>query len=158
MKEAYLAALSVPSLADKFGWCTRDAFYLTVNPVGIWHGIKEFAEGNPEEDAKNLVLGGTHMTARLYLVEECEKFRDYKKGTMLSKYPPAFDPTKTEILIAIGKAFELEQAKKACKNATQAGVTESSAYRSKIEELRLQLNEMCADKIAESESVAENGK
>ncbi|KAF3779903.1 Stachyose synthase [Nymphaea thermarum] len=106
MKEAYgasrvhlntfrlLEEKSVPSVVDKFGWCTWDAFYLTVNPVGVWHGVKEFAEGgvplrfliiddgwqsisldgeNPFEDAKNLVLGGTQMTARLYRFEECEK-------------------------------------------------------------------------------------
>ncbi|KAF3783135.1 Stachyose synthase [Nymphaea thermarum] len=132
MKEAYgasrvhlntfrlLEEKSVPSVVDKFGWCTWDAFYLTVNPVGVWHGVKEFAEGgvplrfliiddgwqsisldgeNPFEDAKNLVLGGTQMTARLYRFEECEKVRKYKKGTMLSNSSPAFDPAKPKMLI-----------------------------------------------------------
>lgn len=92
MKEAYSAVRihlntfrlleekAVPSLVDKFGWCTWDAFYLTVDPVGVWHGVKDFTEGgvqprfliiddgwqsistdgeNPFDDAKNLVLGGT---------------------------------------------------------------------------------------------------
>ncbi|XP_031486903.1 stachyose synthase [Nymphaea colorata] len=187
MKEAYGAARvhlntfrlleekSVPSLVDKFGWCTWDAFYLTVNPVGVWHGAKEFVEGgvplrfliiddgwqsisldgeNPFEDAKNLVLGGTQMTARLYRFEECEKFRKYKKGTMLSNSPPAFDPAKPKMLI--GKAIELEQAEKTCEKAIQAGVTELSGYLSKIKELRLQLHEMYAGKEQENEAIAES--
>ncbi|BAT86231.1 hypothetical protein VIGAN_04386300, partial [Vigna angularis var. angularis] len=78
---------TVPRIVDKFGWCTWDAFYLTVNPVGVWHGLKDFSEGgvaprfviiddgwqsvnfddeDPNEDAKNLVLGGEQMTARLH--------------------------------------------------------------------------------------------
>ncbi|KAM1508488.1 hypothetical protein ACFX10_017789 [Malus domestica] len=71
----------VPNLVDKFGWCTWDAFYLTVEPAGIWHGINEFTEAgvssrfiivddgwqsisfdeneDPNEDVKNLVLCGS---------------------------------------------------------------------------------------------------
>uniref|UniRef100_A0A3Q7EHL5 galactinol--sucrose galactosyltransferase n=1 Tax=Solanum lycopersicum TaxID=4081 RepID=A0A3Q7EHL5_SOLLC len=112
MKEAYtslrvylntfklLEEKSVPSLVDKFGWCTWDAFYLTVEPAGVWHGVKELSQGGvsprfliiddgwqsinfdhqePHEDAKNLVLGGTQMTARLHRLDEGEKFRKYKE-------------------------------------------------------------------------------
>ncbi|KAJ6680052.1 hypothetical protein OIU79_019713 [Salix purpurea] len=112
MKEAYsalrvhlntfklLEEKAAPSLVDKFGWCTWDAFYLTVEPAGVCHGLNDFVEGgvsprfiiiddgwqsinidgeNPCEDAKNLVLGGTQMTARLYRLDECEKFRKYRE-------------------------------------------------------------------------------
>ncbi|CAI0455171.1 unnamed protein product [Linum tenue] len=34
-----------PGIVDKFGWCTWDAFYLTVNPQGIWDGVKGLADG-----------------------------------------------------------------------------------------------------------------
>ncbi|KAF2316355.1 hypothetical protein GH714_041696 [Hevea brasiliensis] len=29
-----------PGIVDKFGWCTWDAFYLTVHPQGVWEGVK----------------------------------------------------------------------------------------------------------------------
>ncbi|KAJ6371885.1 hypothetical protein OIU77_002244 [Salix suchowensis] len=34
-----------PGIVDKFGWCTWDAFYLTVHPQGIWDGVKGLVEG-----------------------------------------------------------------------------------------------------------------
>ncbi|CAN1320629.1 Probable galactinol--sucrose galactosyltransferase 5 [Linum perenne] len=34
-----------PGIVDKFGWCTWDAFYLTVNPHGIWEGVKGLVDG-----------------------------------------------------------------------------------------------------------------
>ncbi|KAJ0979950.1 hypothetical protein J5N97_015424 [Dioscorea zingiberensis] len=37
--------VSVPSLVDKFGWCTWNAFYLTVEPVGVWQGVKNITGG-----------------------------------------------------------------------------------------------------------------
>jgi len=27
---------ALPAMADRFGWCTWDAFYLTVDPAGVW--------------------------------------------------------------------------------------------------------------------------
>ncbi|KAE8009322.1 hypothetical protein FH972_005766 [Carpinus fangiana] len=96
MKEAYgalrvhlntfrlLEEKTVPNLVDEFGWCAWDAFYLTVEPADVWHGMNEFTENgvpprflilddgwqsinldgeNPDEDAKNFVLGGIQMTA-----------------------------------------------------------------------------------------------
>lgn len=173
MKEAYSAVRvylntfrlieekSVPSLVDKFGWCTWDAFYLTADPVGVWHGVKDFAEGgvqpkfliiddgwqsisidgeNPLEDAKNLVLGGTQMTARLYRFEECNKFRSYKGGTMLGPNSPSFDPKRPKMLIA--KAIEVEQAEKARDKAIQSGVKDLSDFKSKIKEMKQQLDEI----------------
>ena len=87
----------VPDIVDRFGWCTWDAFYLTVDPVGVWQGVKEFVDGgcpprflivddgwqsinfdsqkNPLEGAKDLVLGGSQMTGRIYRFEECDKFK-----------------------------------------------------------------------------------
>lgn len=173
MKEAYSAVRvhlntfrlleekAVPSLVDKFGWCTWDAFYLTVDPVGVWHGVKDFAEGgvqprfliiddgwqsistdgeNPFDDAKNLVLGGTQMIARLYRFEECDKFRSYKGGTMLGPNAPSFDPKRPKMLIA--KAIEVEQAEKAHYKAIQSEVKDLSDFESKIKDLKQQLNEM----------------
>nr|DAD38303.1 TPA_asm: hypothetical protein HUJ06_008944 [Nelumbo nucifera] len=181
MKEAYSAARvhlnsfrlleekTVPALVDKFGWCTWDAFYLTVDPVGVWHGVKDFVEGgitprfliiddgwqsinldgeNPHEDAKNLVLGGTQMTARLYRFEECEKFRRYKAGTLLGPNAPSFDPKRPKMLIA--KAIELEQAEKARDKEIQAGVGDLSEINSKIEVLKQELTEMIGDENSAS--------
>lgn len=173
MKEAY-ASLRVhlntfrlleektpPNLVDKFGWCTWDAFYLTVEPVGIWHGVNEFAEGgvsprfliiddgwqsinldgeNPNEDTKNLVLGGTQMTARLHRLDECEKFRKYRGGSMLGSNAPKFDPKKPKMLIS--KAIELEHAEKDRDKAIQSGATDLSEFEAKIQSFKQELNAM----------------
>lgn len=34
-----------PGIVDKFGWCTWDAFYLTVNPDGVHKGVKCLVDG-----------------------------------------------------------------------------------------------------------------
>ncbi|KDP28281.1 hypothetical protein JCGZ_14052 [Jatropha curcas] len=171
MKEAYsalrvhlntfrlLEEKSVPSLIDKFGWCTWDAFYLTVEPSGIWYGVNDFVEGGvsprfviiddgwqsinydsekPNQDTKNLVLGGTQMTARLHRLDESEKFRKYKEGSMLGPNPPKFDPKKPKMLIS--KATELEHAEKELDKAKQSGVTDLSIFESKIQKLKKELD------------------
>ncbi|XP_030549491.1 stachyose synthase-like [Rhodamnia argentea] len=173
MKEAYgairvhlntfklLEEKTVPPLVDKFGWCTWDAFYLTVNPTGVWHGVREFAEGgvsprfliiddgwqsinhdgqDPNEDAKNLVLGGTQMTARLHRLDECEKFRKYRAGTMLGPGAPSFDPKKPKMLIA--KAIEVEHAEKDRDKAVQSGVKDLAELELKIEKLKRELDQL----------------
>ncbi|PSS06062.1 Stachyose synthase [Actinidia chinensis var. chinensis] len=184
MKEAYTALRvhlntfklleekSAPPLVDKFGWCTWDAFYLTVEPAGVWHGVKEFTDGglsprfiiiddgwqsisvdgeNPHEDAKNLVLGGTQMTARLHRLDEGEKFRNYKGGSLLSPNSPPFDPKKPKMLIS--KAIELEHAEKARDKAVQSGVTNLSQFESEIERLKQELNDMFGGEKKDSDSV-----
>ncbi|KAJ6338614.1 hypothetical protein OIU76_008142 [Salix suchowensis] len=171
MKEAYsalrvhlntfklLEEKTAPSLVDKFGWCTWDAFYLTVEPAGVWHGVNDFVEGgvtprfliiddgwqsintddgNPNEDAKNLVLGGTQMTARLHRLDDCEKFRKYKGGPMLGPNPPSFDPKKPKMLIS--KAIELEHAEKDRDQAIQSGVTDLSPFEARIQKLKQELD------------------
>ncbi|XP_027099625.1 stachyose synthase [Coffea arabica] len=171
MREAYAAVRvhlntfklleekSVPPIVNKFGWCTWDAFYLTVDPAGVWHGVKEFADGglsprfviiddgwqsinldgqNPHEDAKNLVLGGTQMTARLHRLDEGEKFRKYKGGSMLGANRPRFDPKKPKKLIS--KAIEIEQAEKARDKAGAA--SELRELESRMERLKNELEEM----------------
>ncbi|KAK4794992.1 hypothetical protein SAY86_012986 [Trapa natans] len=173
MKEAYsairvhlntfrlLEEKTVPSLVDKFGWCTWDAFYLTVDPIGIWHGVKEFSDGgvsprfiiiddgwqsinidgqDPDADAKNLVLGGTQMTARLYRFEECEKFRRYKGGSMTGPNAPTFDPKRPKMLIA--KAIEVEHAEKEFDKAALSGATDLSSYQMKVTKLKKELDAM----------------
>ncbi|KAK9995198.1 hypothetical protein SO802_024901 [Lithocarpus litseifolius] len=173
MKEAYSAVRvhlntfrlleekTVPNIVNKFGWCTWDAFYLTVEPAGIWHGVNDFVEGgvsprfliiddgwqsinldgeNPKEDTKNLVLGGTQMTARLHRLDECEKFRKYKGGSMLGPDAPSFDPKKPKMLIS--KAIELEHAEKDRDKAIQSGVTDLSGFEAKILKFKQELNEM----------------
>ncbi|KAL6223391.1 hypothetical protein ACLB2K_006778 [Fragaria x ananassa] len=183
MKEAYsalrvhlntfrlLEEKTVPNLVNKFGWCTWDAFYLTVEPVGVWHGVNEFVEGGVsprfliiddgwqsinmddedlKEDTKNLVLGGTQMTARLYRFEECKKFRNYKGGTMLGPDAPSFDPNKPKLLIA--KAIEIEHAEKDRDKALQSGITDLSLFETKIQKLKTELNEI----IGGGESSASN--
>uniref|UniRef100_A0A7N2N3I2 Stachyose synthase n=1 Tax=Quercus lobata TaxID=97700 RepID=A0A7N2N3I2_QUELO len=185
MKEAYsairihlntfrlLEEKTVPNLVDKFGWCTWDAFYLTVEPLGVWHGVNDFAEGgvsprfviiddgwqsinmdgeNPNEDTKNLVLGGTQMTARLHRLDECEKFRKYKGGSLLGPDAPSFDPKRPKMLIS--KAIELEHAEKYRDKAAQSGVTDLSEFERKIVKFKEELNEMFG---AEESSVSSPG-
>ncbi|KAG1365312.1 stachyose synthase [Cocos nucifera] len=187
MKEAYSSARvhlntfrlleekSLPPLVDKFGWCTWDAFYLTVDPLGVWHGMKDLAEGgvpprfliiddgwqsinldgdDPHEDAKNLVLGGEQMTARLYRFEECEKFRRYRGGSFLGPHARCFDPKKQkEILL---KALEIERTGKARSKAIQSRSTDLSSFDSKMEELRRELDQMLAEREDVSISVDGN--
>ncbi|KAJ7008146.1 hypothetical protein D5086_005271 [Populus alba] len=171
MKEAYsalrvhlntfklLEEKTVPSLVDKFGWCTWDAFYLAVEPAGVWHGVNDFVEGgvsprfliiddgwqsintddeNPNEDAKNLVLGGTQMTSRLHRLDECDKFRKYKGGSMLGPNPTSFDPKKPKMLIL--KAIEIEHAENDRDKAIQSGVTDLSPFETKIQKLKQELD------------------
>ncbi|XP_044501940.1 stachyose synthase [Mangifera indica] len=186
MKEAYsalrvhlntfrlLEEKQVPSLVDKFGWCTWDAFYLTVEPAGIWHGVKEFANGglsprfliiddgwqsinrddeDPNQDSKNLVLGGEQMTARLHRLNEGEKFRKYKRGSLLSPKAPSFDPNKPKMLIA--KAIELEHANKNRDKAIQSGVNDLSEYDSKIKKLQGELEQLFGEESSSSSSANE---
>lgn len=175
MKEAYsairvhlntfklLEEKSVPPIVNKFGWCTWDAFYLTVEPGGVWHGVKEFADGglsprfliiddgwqsinfdgqNPQEDAKNLVLGGSQMTARLHRLDEGKKFRNYRGGSMLNPNRLPFDPEKPKKLIS--KAIEIEHAEKALNKAAESGIstTDLSQFESKIQKLKKELDDM----------------
>ncbi|GMH02305.1 hypothetical protein Nepgr_004144 [Nepenthes gracilis] len=149
MKEAYsairvhlntfrlLEEKSTPSLMNKFGWCTWDALYLTVNPVGIWHGLNDFAQGglalrfliiddgwqsvnfdddHPRRDSRNLVLAGEQMTARLHRLDEGYKFRRYKRHSMLACCQ-SYNPTVPKTLIS--KAVEIKNAWK--QRATAAG-------------------------------------
>ncbi|KFK35650.1 hypothetical protein AALP_AA4G018400 [Arabis alpina] len=111
----------LPKIVDKFGWCTWDACYLTVDPATIWTGVKEFEEGgicpkfiiiddgwqsisfdgdhDLDKDAENLVLGGEQMTARLHSFKECKKFRNYKGGSFLATDASHFDPSKPKMII-----------------------------------------------------------
>lgn len=154
---------TVPGLVNKFGWCTWDAFYLTVEPKGVWQGVKEFSEGglsprfiiiddgwqsinfdgeNPKEDAENLVLGGTQMTARLYKLEEGNKFRKYRGGSLLGPDALPFDPKRPKILIS--KAIELEHAEKDLNRAIKSGITDLSDFEAKIQKVKEELNEIFA--------------
>lgn len=88
-----------PPIVDKFGWCTWDAFYLTVNPQGVMEGVKGFVDGgcppgfvliddgwqsiSHDEDpitkeGMNHTVAGEQMPCRLLKFEENYKFRDYK--------------------------------------------------------------------------------
>ncbi|KAK4483318.1 hypothetical protein RD792_010504 [Penstemon davidsonii] len=108
-----------PSIIDKFGWCTWDAFYLTVDPVGVWHGVKSFAENgfpprfliiddgwqsinldheNPSQDSKELTILGSQMLCRLYRFKENDKFAKYEVGSMLRPDAPKFDKEKYDNL------------------------------------------------------------
>ncbi|CAI9104877.1 OLC1v1003661C2 [Oldenlandia corymbosa var. corymbosa] len=177
MKEAYCAIRvhlntfrlleekSVPPIVDKFGWCTWDAFYLSVDPQGVWYGVKEFSDGgltpsfiiiddgwqsinldgqNPGEDAKNLVLGGSQMTARLHRLDEGEKFRKYRPGLFSSPTGGTqFDPKKPKIVIS--KAIEIEQAEKARDKAASSGATDLSEYESRIQKMKQELDQLIGD-------------
>ncbi|XP_015879309.2 probable galactinol--sucrose galactosyltransferase 5 [Ziziphus jujuba] len=87
-----------PGIVDKFGWCTWDAFYLTVNPKGVLEGIKRLVEGGCPpglvliddgwqsighdsdpitQEGVNQTVAGEQMPCRLLKFEENYKFRDY---------------------------------------------------------------------------------
>ncbi|CAA3033002.1 stachyose synthase, partial [Olea europaea subsp. europaea] len=95
---------------------------------------------NPNEDAKNLILGGTQMIARLHRFDECEKFRKYKGGSMLGPDSPPFNPKKPKMLIS--KAIEIEFAEKALNKAAQFGIIDLSQYDDQIEKSKRELDEM----------------
>ncbi|KAJ6845553.1 stachyose synthase [Iris pallida] len=89
-----------PGVADKFGWCTWDAFYLKVHPEGVREGVRRLAEGGcppgmvliddgwqsicgdgeevGEEDGMNHTSAGEQMPCRLTKFEENNKFRRYQ--------------------------------------------------------------------------------
>ncbi|KAI5582875.1 hypothetical protein BDE02_07G115200 [Populus trichocarpa] len=94
-----------PGIVDKFGWCTWDAFYLTVHPQGIWEGVKGLVEGgcppglvliddgwqsiSHDEDpitkeGMNATVAGEQMPCRLLKFEENYKFRDYASPKSLA--------------------------------------------------------------------------
>ncbi|KAJ7970799.1 galactinol--sucrose galactosyltransferase-like [Quillaja saponaria] len=87
-----------PGIVDKFGWCTWDAFYLTVHPQGIWEGVKGLVEGGCPpglvliddgwqsishdaepitQEGMNQAIAGDQMPCRLLKFQENYKFRDY---------------------------------------------------------------------------------
>lgn len=148
-----------PSVSDKFGWCTWDAFYLTVEPAGVWRGVEEFQNGgvsarfviiddgwqsinrddeDPDKDSENLVLGGEQMTARLHRFDEGEKFRNYRGGSFLRADAPPFNPEKPKMLI--NKAVEIEMAVKELNKAIQSGETDVSELELKIKKLKGELD------------------
>ncbi|XP_021904546.1 stachyose synthase [Carica papaya] len=154
---------TLPPIVDKFGWCTWDAFYLTVEPAGIWHGLNELVKGgvtprfliiddgwqsinfdsdSPDWDAKGLVLGGEQMTGRLHRLDEGEKFRNYKSGSLLGPDALQFDPERPKMMI--DKAIEIEKASKEFKKLLQSGA-DVSWLDSKMKRLKKELNEMFSD-------------
>lgn len=94
-----------PGVVDKFGWCTWDAFYLTVHPRGIRDGVKGLVDGgcppghvliddgwqsiSHDEDpitkeGMNHTVAGEQMPCRLLKFQENYKFRDYVSAKSLS--------------------------------------------------------------------------
>lgn len=95
-----------PGIVDKFGWCTWDAFYLKVEPQGVWEGVKGLVEnGIPpglvliddgwqsichdddpitDQEGINRTSAGEQMPCRLIKYEENFKFRDYKSPKQVS--------------------------------------------------------------------------
>ncbi|XAR51896.1 Galactinol--sucrose galactosyltransferase [Bertholletia excelsa] len=87
-----------PPVVDKFGWCTWDAFYLSVHPQGVWEGVKGLADGGcppglvliddgwqsighdedpVTQEGMNQTTAGEQMPCRLLKFQENYKFRDY---------------------------------------------------------------------------------
>ncbi|XP_040987037.1 galactinol--sucrose galactosyltransferase-like [Juglans microcarpa x Juglans regia] len=90
-----------PGIVDKFGWCTWDAFYLKVHPMGVWEGVKGLVDGgcppgmvliddgwqsishdddpiSDDQEGMNRTAAGEQMPCRLIKFEENYKFRDYQ--------------------------------------------------------------------------------
>ncbi|XVF60246.1 hypothetical protein PTKIN_Ptkin08bG0029300 [Pterospermum kingtungense] len=91
-----------PGIVDKFGWCTWDAFYLTVHPQGVWEGVKGLVNGGCPpglvliddgwqsighdadpitKEGMNCAVAGEQMPCRLLKFQENYKFRDYVSPT-----------------------------------------------------------------------------
>ncbi|KAI8533658.1 hypothetical protein RHMOL_Rhmol10G0026300 [Rhododendron molle] len=102
-----------PGIVDKFGWCTWDAFYLTVQPQGVWEGVNGLVKGGcppglvliddgwqsishdddpVSEEGVNRTSAGEQMPCRLLKFEENYKFRDYESPG--SKRSAAGGPSK----------------------------------------------------------------
>jgi raffinose synthase len=99
---------SVPGIAEKFGWCTWDAFYLKVHPQGIWEGVQNLTNGGcppgfvliddgwqsiahdddpiDTNDGINRTDAGEQMPCRLIKFDENYKFKDYKNGLGLGGF------------------------------------------------------------------------
>ncbi|KAL5076419.1 hypothetical protein RYX36_015403 [Vicia faba] len=90
---------TAPSIIDKFGWCTWDAFYLKVHPKGVWEGVKSLTDGgcppgfviiddgwqsichdddDEDDSGMNRTSAGEQMPCRLVKYEENSKFREYE--------------------------------------------------------------------------------
>lgn len=100
---------SPPGIVDKFGWCTWDAFYLKVEPQGVWEGVKGLVEnGIPpglvliddgwqsichdddpitDQEGINRTSAGEQMPCRLIKYEENFKFRGYKSKLGHDNWP-----------------------------------------------------------------------
>uniref|UniRef100_A0A453A3I0 galactinol--sucrose galactosyltransferase n=1 Tax=Aegilops tauschii subsp. strangulata TaxID=200361 RepID=A0A453A3I0_AEGTS len=173
MREAYVAARvhlgtfklieekALPPMAERFGWCTWDAFYLTVDPAGVWQGVAEFTDAGvpprfvviddgwqsanrdddpPHADTPGLVLCGEQMTARLYGFDEGERFRRYREGDLL-RCPPELFYDKNLPKTVVRKACEIEGIVNARK---KAAATEMSSLDAKLEQLRRELEQLLA--------------
>ncbi|GLT31927.1 hypothetical protein SLA2020_066260 [Shorea laevis] len=100
-----------PGIVDKFGWCTWDAFYLTVHPDGVLEGVKNLVDGGcppglvliddgwqsigHDEDpitkeGMNCTVAGEQMPCRLLKFQENYKFRDYVSPRSPNKGMSAF--------------------------------------------------------------------
>ena len=87
-----------PGIVDKFGWCTWDAFYLSVHPQGVLEGVKGLVDGGCPpglvllddgwqsighdsdpitQEGMNQAVAGEQMPCRLLKFQENYKFRDY---------------------------------------------------------------------------------
>ncbi|KAM3286724.1 putative galactinol-sucrose galactosyltransferase 5 [Capsicum chacoense] len=98
-----------PGIVDKFGWCTWDAFYLTVHPQGVWGGVKGLVDGGCPpglvliddgwqsichdddpitSEGTNRTAAGEQMPCRLTKFQENYKFRDYVSPKSLGQGDP----------------------------------------------------------------------
>ncbi|KAL7100656.1 hypothetical protein ACP275_08G008800 [Erythranthe tilingii] len=97
-----------PGIVDKFGWCTWDAFYLTVHPHGVMEGVKGLVDGGcppglvliddgwqsicHDEDpitseGMNRTSAGEQMPCRLIQFQENYKFREYESPNKTAPGP-----------------------------------------------------------------------
>ncbi|KAK2968372.1 hypothetical protein RJ640_027984 [Escallonia rubra] len=88
-----------PGIVDKFGWCTWDAFYLTVHPQGVMEGVQGLVDGGCPpglvllddgwqsishdddpitQEGMKRTAAGEQMPCRLIKFQENYKFRDYQ--------------------------------------------------------------------------------
>ncbi|GJN19693.1 hypothetical protein PR202_gb06994 [Eleusine coracana subsp. coracana] len=160
LQEAYLAARvhlntfrlleekALPPIMDRFGWCTWDAFYLTVDPAGVWRGVSELAgAGLPP---RFLVIDdGWQSVNRDGDDPPHEDARGL--GALLRRPPETFYDAAALPKHVIRKAAEIESANKAKKKAAKGGATatdELSEFDTKIARLRQELDDLLAKREA----------
>ncbi|XBJ21220.1 hypothetical protein VPH35_011911 [Triticum aestivum] len=164
IREAYVAARvhlgtfklmeekALPPMAERFGWCTWDAFYLTVDPAGVWQGVSEFTDAGVPP--RFIVIDDGWQSANR---DDDPPHADTPGLGDLLRCPPELFYDKNLPKTVVRKACEIEGILNARK---KAAATEMSSLDAKLEQLRRELEQLLAksaDVLDKLRSRAEGG-